>query len=403
MLTAAYTLLTFSGNKQYSPYIDDLLADAYRLVKDEKVLPAEQFMRDELIDDGYSISGKVDGFLACLANGVICNSYAHIVSELAKEPKRDYLSAFAAFVSATEYMDKLAYDLPLPFTGYPYGDEELERVLKAWEQVKKEPPREKLRELRYKLAQLYDFICDGGMDGDVDTFIPDGTPGFVYFPRQFEFCESRMGQKEIHCIIDDLEEQQHERRMKTDFFEGLWGYLEPETQRSILQAEREWYDGQRIVPEKSAFYHYGLALETELHAIVFGRSEIQRCIAKMLADSETKKRMRLSSKEAQTLYLSDMSKLLYYVGENKWPDVIPIKGAINNLRVGEKEQQFLTHRDFTRDLGDIYGLRSAHAHRYELDRAPSLNDLRRRILGIGCEGYLPRLAKIKRHLVINSG
>lgn len=400
MLTAAYTIIKFSGEKRYDAFLDDLLADAYQVVESKKLVIAERFTREQLVNDGRRISGDVEGFLACLANSVICNTYAHVVSELVTEYKRDYIVAFTAFESGLEYWDKLGYDLALPFIGYPLVDAELEKAVKVWEKVKENVPLEKLSELRYRLGRLYDFICDSG-EGYSDACVPYEGPADVYFSRQFEFCETLMGHDELRQVLYQLQEQQHQKRMETDFFERLWDALTPETRKDILQGEREWYDGQKVGPEESAFFHYGRALETELHAIIFGNVNVQRCIGQILSERGTKNKLRMTSKKAQTLYLSDMSKLLEYtIEEEKFPEIKPIKAAIDALDVSNEEKRLFSDYKFIQVIKDTYQLRSENAHRERsrINKIGAVSTLRRQILGISCEGYLPKLAMIKRQV-----
>ena len=81
------------------------------------------------------------------------------------------------------------------------------------------------------------------------------------------------------------------------------------------------------------------------------------------------------------------------------PDVVLIEDVISNLPILEDMKVFLTQEKFTDDLRDIYRIRHCGAHPLPWHRTLLLvNQLRKRILGIGCEGYLIKLAEMKKFI-----
>jgi hypothetical protein len=111
--------------------------------------------------------------------------------------------------------------------------------------------------------------------------------------------------------------------------------------------------------------------------------------------------MFLSSPHAYSLYLSDMGRILGYLGQNSsksiHSDFISIQRAISNLPISGGLKAFLTQKEFTMDLGDIYQIRNADVHL--ITRGLSqCSDLRDKLLGIGAKGYIANIAEIKKQL-----
>jgi hypothetical protein len=420
LLAAGRTILVFSrSKKQYDPDLDELLENAYKTVKQGKVGKAENFSNKSFDNDGRHITGDVVGFLACLACSAVCYSLAHMAFEFRRDYDRDFETAFKTYVEGAKYMLKTGYGIDFfdeLFAGEGYYQDGDERELgnafwnaiDVWEQLKKKQEKvQNWQELHSYLLKLEDIMYEESLDAEIGCY-PDGEPGFVYLPRQISFCDGKLSQEEIRQVIQQQRKDQHNQRLRNDFFEELWPYLEGTTKNCLIDAEYTWYDKPTKDSRISAFVDYSMALETELHAIIFQKPEVQKCIKMILKkqknDNDYKKRMKLSSLEADSLYLSDMSKLLGYVREN-WTDVIPVKKAISSLPIPEDMKVFLTQKRFTDDLGDIYQIRNRSVHRLPWQSVLLLrmSELRKKILGIGCEGYLIKLAEIKELLASRVG
>ncbi len=419
LLAAASALAFFSGGKKkaYDPYLNETLEKAYEVIKRGGVREAESFSELQFYNDGQHLSGDVVGFLSCLACAVVCYALAETLSKLKPDYDRNYETAFKAYVKGAKYILKIGYQINL-FVDLFVGDEsETEdvywNIIDVWEQLKKNLGRvQNWRELHGCLLELEDIMYQEDHNTDIGLY-PLDEPGFVYLPRQLSLCDGRLSQEEIHELIEQPKKKQQKDRLQNDFFEGLWQYLEDKTKDFLIEAEHKWYDNPTKDSRKKVFVDYSVALETELVAIIFQNHEvnsrIKRILRKRKKDKDYRKLMDLNSLKVDSLYLSDMSKLLQYIRENRTenirPDVKPIEDAIFALPIPEDEERirglklFLTEKETTHDLSDIYSIRNLGVHRIpEGEVISRMHDLRRRILGIGCEGYLMKLAEIKRFI-----
>jgi hypothetical protein len=403
MLGAAYSILFFSPTKkEYNFRVDTMLTQLFEIIKLGGVLEAEKFSLIDFVNDGQSISGNITGFLACLACGVVCESYAQIASNLKKEHERDYESAFSAYIDEIKYLDRTGYTYTL--ISELFANEEnikqgkiqdpFVNAIAAWEQLKNKPdPIQNWRELRFYLDELYTFSDDNKCG-------PDELADFVYFPRQFSFCEAKLSQPQVYEILKEQQADFHIQRFTKDFLVNLWDCLEENAKERLIKAETNWYTRKHPVRLTSAFTEYAIALEIELRAILFRSVEqdIQRILPKY---KDKNNFMFLSSPHAYSLYLSDMGRILGYLGQNSsksiHSDFISIQRAISNLPISGGLKAFLTQKEFTMDLGDIYQIRNADVHL--ITRGLSqCSDLRDKLLGIGAKGYIANIAEIKKQL-----
>ena len=405
MIGAARSILFFSGEKKEYEYgIDISLSNLFEIIMHGEIIKAEKFSLRNFVNDGQSISGDVPGFLACLACGVVCESYAQLASNLKKDYERNYESAFSAYIDEIKYLNKTGYTYTL-FSQLFEDEENIDQgkiqdpfvnAIGAWEQLKTKPDQiQDWPKLHFYLEELYGFSDDNECG-------PDRLQDFVYFPKQFSFCEAWLSQAQIHEIVIKHQNDIHKQRFLNDFLVNLWDYLEESTRERLVNAETNWYTTKPPIKMTSTFKDYAVALETELQLILFKKVNPQ--IARILQNKiEYKNLVYLSSPHAYSLYLSDMANILRYLKENENnknidPLFRAIQQAVSSLPVSAESKAFLTQKEFTRDLNDIYLIKNADIHpvfRKELSR---VSELRNRILGIGIVGYLANIANIKREL-----
>ena len=403
MIGAARSILIFSGEKKESDdIVDSSLSHLFDIIKHGEIIKAEKFSLRDFVNVGQSISGDVTGFLACLACAVVCESYAQILSNLKKEHERNYESAFSAYIDEIKYLDKTGYTYIL-FSELFADEENIEEgkiqdpfvnAIAAWEQLKKKPDQvQNWPKFHSYLKKLYNFSNDKECG-------PDEEPDFVYFPKQLSFCEAKLSQTQVYEILKEQQADFHTQRFTNDYLVNLWNCLEENTKERLIKAETNWYTRKPPVSLTSAFKEYASALEIELKAILF--RSVEQDIQRILPKYKDKDNFPfLSSPHAYSLYLSDMGKILGYLGQNSskpiHSDFISIQRAISNLPISCGLKAFLTQKEFTMDLGDIYRIRNADVHLATIGLS-QCSYLRNRILGIGTKGYLAYIAEIKKQL-----
>jgi hypothetical protein len=418
LLAAMSALASLSGeDKQYDPYLCQNLERVFTIIKQGKVLQAQRFSELNLNRKGRKLSGDVEGFLACLGCAAVCFSLAWMKSELMPEHERDYETAFKAYVYGAENMRRTGYGISELF-GELFAPESEKgkgginiywRIIGAWEKVRKNIEGvDDWRELRKCLEDLVEIMWYEGYDTEFGLYPDTEEPGVVYLRQQISFLEGRLSREDIIKLMDQQKRNQHDKRLQTDFFEGLWQYLEESTKDNIIRAEHRWYDNPTRESHRAAFIDYSNALEIELRYIIFLNPGAEACVTKLIKNRRKKEPDKslpdLKSVASATLYLSDISKLLRCIkpdGTNA--AIMPIVLAISNLPVIENvkpEKQpkaLLTNEEFVQDLSYVYQIRNITAHSMtERPILSHLNELRRKILGIGCEGYLIKLAELKK-------
>jgi len=399
MLAAASTVLVFSGNKEeYNPDINEVLTKTFKTIRESRIKEAETF--------NGNMAGDVPGFIASFACAVVCSAFAYIESQLKHDYDRDYVSAFVAYTKAIEFLAKTDWASAIAL---PLGSMDYQMITNVWEQVKKQSAKvNNWLELRHGLKVLEDEVWNEELESGLEMG-PEKVPALFYFPAQLQFCDDHMNQEDFYHLIEHQRNEQHERRMRTDFLEDLWQYLETTTRERIISAENEWYEGpQRGSCVISAIEHYSLALETELHATIFRNESLYEWLSGVLNDnneSGLRRHLKLFSRNATTLNLNDMSKLLHYAERDKTSkDVKPLTDIIHLLRVAEDDKKFLTHWKFTSFLRRVYQVRNIPAHRQnDASVMSDIHDLRKQILGIGMPSYLSRLVRVKKQISRSEG
>jgi len=410
LLTATLAVACLSGqSKAYDPYLCEHLERAYQVIRQGKVQQAQQFSTLNL-SKGRELSGDVEGFLACLGCAAVCYSLAWTKSELSPEHERDYEAAFKAYVHGAKYMCKTDYYIGSFFNELFTVESEKGKggfdiywkIIGTWEEVRRNTDRVyNWRELQECLKGLKGIMYSEDHEEDWGFYPNTEAPGEVYLEQQISFCDGRLSHKEILQVVEQQKRDYQEKRLRTDFFGDLWWDLELGTRERVISAEYEWYDGfDRRSYVRSAIEHYSAALEIELRALVFSVDEVRRCVKgiidKQRDDRSYRRSMQINSRTAESLNLKDISKLLRYAMENR-KDVEPIRKAILALPVAEHKKALFSQGQFLEDLLHVYLLRIDSTHTLENpDILLRTRDLRRRILGIGCDGYLVSLATMKK-------
>lgn len=194
MAGAAKVFLLLEKSTRFDADLKQLLKNIYELVKSGDVVELDDFAKGSFKYNGYTIEDDISGFSACIAAGIICNSYAHLMNK-----DKDFLAAFLANCRAVSYLEKAAaclgeyidvFDLPCCQHGFDCA--EIQRTVDMWEQIKRHDYQTaNWNETEEALRQLDDItweMCEGteliGYDGK-------SYPLETYFECQYEVCRSR--------------------------------------------------------------------------------------------------------------------------------------------------------------------------------------------------------------------
>lgn len=409
LVGAALILLGKKGANHHPPTLELVRESYLTVIKMGKREPTSLLDKQNTGEDNI-ISGDVIGFLTAVACAIVCNSFGHVATEI----DGDCYTAFLAYAKAIELISVFyaldGDDIRLPYTQNGCLDfDELKHIVHIWEEVKARPGKAvDWLEMEKALQKIWAFVLD--VDWQNEELSAD-VPAQSYFMLQTEYCKSKMDTRDLINHFEEEKRSWHTNRMKLDFFSGLWESLGQSTRESIISAESEWYDGpDRGSNVKAAIEHYSSAFECEIHDIIFGLTDVQNCVTKILKQREFRKQFRLSSRNANSLSLLDMSKLLRCVRESRaqsiWQELLePVQRAINTLPVDVAGRDLLTDKRFTDFLAQVYNTRNKRVHRRnDKNDLNQIKALRQKALGIGrskeirCDGYMVELARIERQI-----
>ena len=99
------------------------------------------------------------------------------------------------------------------------------------------------------------------------------------------------------------------------------------------------------------------------------------------------------TRRSQWCYSADC--LEHYSQTDNTPKWLLFKSAVDNLPIAWK---WLVDEQVTKNLHRIAQLRNSTVHRNKQPDFNEIRDLRNRILGINCEGYLWKLSNIKKYM-----
>ncbi|GEM_PF-5536043 len=236
----------------------------------------------------------------------------------------------------------------------------------------------------------YDFVSsllDLGFDRE--TKVKDDSGALVswrdYWLTARGFAESRLSPDEYRTWKEREEREHTERHMAHLFFPGVWKQLPKLAQDALVQAEVMWWVRDRST--KSAvvdnIWKATRAIVLERLLTPFGHYAASGPI-KGFAEL---KAITLLSDGSQAPDLSDLMKVTWQAPQ--------FPAFARTLGLGEQEYTFLLSVES--DLWTLIKLRnnSTHSDKVETIEPHDVEWAYRTFLGVGCEGILPRLAKLK--------
>lgn len=405
--TAALTCCKADKLDEHDNELYGLLRKAFEDIRARKFKEAINY-RERREGFGGESAEDIIGFVSCLACAVVCNSFAHIAM---KEEEPDFEAAFIAFVEGTNYLESLdRTNWGLPLVEDASSCDEVDNILDAWDGVKKNKRKivkwqDLVNRMRDFERHSYEIVGD-----EADSIIGEryGYECRVFFPQQLAFCEGLMSHEELLSRLEQERKERDVKRMTNDFFPNSWAYLEEQTKKRVLQAEGNRYDGrEKYYAVDSIIEDYEVALESELHAVIFKNDKVRQAIKAIIEkcdNKEYKKKFGLETTNVdRDISVGDMSKILTCIGKGETfeysADLLPIKEYIKGLPNPASDN--IVSKDFTRDFRDIIYYRNKSIHDKKMSREDILINalrLRKKILGIGHLGYLPMLAEAKRQI-----
>jgi hypothetical protein len=413
MLAATQAILVCCGNQDCDTYTQKVLFDAFQIIRKGQIKEAENYAGE--------MSKDISGFISIIACGIVCNTYVEATWESTRDYDRDFISSFIAHVEAMRFNtadDRFTIIFPFKDSSYDRPNRYYLRVVDIWEEIKKHPAKvTSWDEILIELDRLDYAICEVDQD-ETCSCGSNEEPWFVYFPAQKEFCKSQLSQEDFIAQVKREQNNQHEKRMKTDFLGDLWEYLDDKSKERLNSAEFKWYEGpHRRSCVKAAIEDYSAALEIELHSLIFNDDNIRKWLSELLNQKTQdclKVRLRLSFKNIDSLTLNDMAKLLASVNDAKYAkELTPLKSLIDRFPISGSEKEFLHSIDFTSLIKCVYRVRNKQVHeKVQTVDIKDIADIRKRILGIYVDaprtiehikvdgsGYLAKLLQIKKSIV----
>lgn len=226
-----------------------------------------------------------------------------------------------------------------------------------------------------------------------------GIPWTVsrYWQHAGTVAENEMSPTELAKVLSQERASRHVQTIVRDFVEGLWEYLEPNSQKALVQEEISWYDAplQGGRPD-SLVNELRLVFEYELDSIIF--KHVRQSVDKILANPKLRTGLKLSARNARTLGLRDMAILLEESANTESSSVSPIRQFIERLPLSSADKAFIC-KDLPPYLHELATVRRQPEHRIGLKEvAKKARKLRRRALGLGEPGLIARLISIKKTL-----
>ena len=236
------------------------------------------------------------------------------------------------------------------------------RKVKDWGKV-----REVCQTLDYTAGDLYDQGAPI-RDGEGNEWAP-----IEYWVSAVAFAECQMSPSELQTYKEEGESREAERRLKRDFFDNLWETLEPDVRELLVEIEIHWDRGQF----NDVVMDLRPALEKELAATI----------------PVLKQAYEIPKGPSNRLVSTRMLNLLKEDEVRDWikshtlaPDyTFIVKEIPSNLWKVINARNCFEHKD------DPFNLQP----KSESAMIEDVKSLRKTMLGIGCEGVLVRLAKIK--------
>jgi len=230
---------------------------------------------------------------------------------------------------------------------------------------------------------------------DLDILDGQGVPwrAVDYWQHAATLAEGEMSPSEFKLVLDAKEKEEISKRIKQDFLEEDYNLLEGDSCKALIEAEDAWYNAPaRGGRPEAAVNELRLVFEYEVDATVF--RQIRRPVEQLLANTEIKKRLHLSSKRGGSLGLQDMATLLERAGNEHALEALPVRSYIESLPLPNDDKDFLVSKlpEYLRKLART---RAKPEHR-ERESLETMKSLRQTALGIGEPSYLRKLLNIKK-------
>lgn len=220
------------------------------------------------------------------------------------------------------------------------------------------------------LCGFYDYLAD------IKDNTGDKLGAGEYWVKALTIAEERerIVSSPVQVLtMEAFEKVKTRERLKRDFFSGLWEEMEEKTREMLLDAESQWTIGRvdNMVKDIRP------ALELELAAIFPLLEPVVRQSDPRLILT----RMKVALLDNQSVRAS-ISGLRIDINDKRWAmdELLSFLSKVVDVRNYFEKEQLFSEKDSTR-------------HR---DMAAKAVAIHRELLGIGCEGVLPRLMKIKR-------
>ena len=322
-----------------------------------------------------------------------------------------------AFLHLSDAAQRFSIDdgLAVPHLGEPFNHVErppgwtsgagfsqgMEELMVVWESLTASPYREHV--------QRWADLADACKDLAIFPLLPEETEGAIfrrgdpgesvdvseYWWKAYAFA---VGQTSPSAAIEAVirrDRERHGERLEKDFFADCWFVLEENTRRCLISTEMGWYDAGPMGGRVSGMLNeLRLAFEYELRVMFVKPKERQ--IQSILDDRDRRDQFNLHSRDAKSINLGDIAKLLERA-DAKSRELLCLRMLIEDAGLDEKEKRFVRQQIpcFSKRLWEERN-KPEHGRR---SGAATMRQLRREALGIGCEGMLPRLARLKRRLI----
>ena len=369
-------------------------------------------------DQQLPVDDTVDFSLAAARHLVGAEYAAFRASEADYEEAFNELSHAAWSLSA---LGVFSDGLVIPHLGEPFGwvqDEGLSAGIKElvrWHRhLTTSPYRERVKNW-WNVAMGCTFNAEGspsvhedawfGLPEEgfgevlVDVDDPDYSHNWVtlttYWYMAYTHAKAQMSPSEHDFLRQRERNERHRKRLTSDFFDDCWFVLEENTRECLVSAEIAWSEAPRSGGRVFALPNeLRLAFEGELREMFI--KPIEQQIDNLLSDGKRSKRFGLRSRDAGSISLGDIGKLLERANPKEL-DLLALHMLIEGAGLNAKDKRFV-HQDLARFLNRLWRARNEAEHQGRCD-AGTMRTLRRQALGIGCEGMLPRLARLKKRMM----
>jgi len=392
LVGAASLYLLDPDSEDFEPLVDKLAAGS------EHVPEVTRTTRDQLRPLNFGDDGFLVRFSALSAAAVARHEKA-----LSLRRTNEFEESFLQSVAGWDCIFRVDCEpwFDLPSTGYCPMQWDAQDLL---DEIRTDSYRPKVKDWSALIAALERFSGDVDWDHSVSyQAYPGANKLEVDLLVYLEFMRIFMlGQKALQEAFVELERVRngyHQRRLELDFFHGIWEDLSADTREALVQAEHCWYDASKQGGRPmAAMNELRLAFERELHSALF--RHVSADLNRLMESGKLREELRLGKEASgETLGLRQMATLVEEAGQEGPTRVPPLKRLIEQ-RVASKPDRHFLYRSLPFFLRKLAKARREPEHRVvsatESNVESQMRQLRGQALGIGEEGYLARIAAIKR-------